>query len=188
MGVAESSIEILLAKQAITENLLRYCRAMDRMDDELGRSCYHADSVDQHSLMYSGPGHGWIDWVHAFHEPMDVTRHTISNVLIEVDGQQAWSESYWTLQLRFTSASGPADFIGGGRWLDHHVKADGAWAIKHRRTTNDWDRVELVRGTAADFEGGPALEIDMSIPAFIATRDRSDPSYDFLAGRRTDFG
>ena len=37
----ETALAELLDKQAITEALHRYCRAMDRMDNDLGRSVFH---------------------------------------------------------------------------------------------------------------------------------------------------
>jgi len=46
----------LLAKQAITEQIYRYCRAMDRVDSELGKSVWHADGLADYGPMFQGPG------------------------------------------------------------------------------------------------------------------------------------
>src|SRR5690554_964070 len=99
MGV-RADVETLAIKQAIKEVLYKYCRGVDRIDSELTRQCYHADGIDQHSGQYSGPGRGWADWVDSLHEPMIATRHILSNILIEVSGNDAWSEAYWTVVLR----------------------------------------------------------------------------------------
>ena len=42
--MTDTVITELLAKQAITEALYKYCRAMDRMDNELGKSVFHVDA------------------------------------------------------------------------------------------------------------------------------------------------
>ena len=43
----------LLAKQAITEVVVRYARAIDRLDEALLRSVFHPDSTHNH--FYQGP-------------------------------------------------------------------------------------------------------------------------------------
>ena len=186
MGVVADP-STLAAKQAITEVLNRYCRAMDRMDRELAEDCYHADAVDQHSTLYSGTPQGWVAWAERFHAPMTVTRHVLSNIIIEVEDDHAWAESYWTLLLRVTKHGRLLDVSLGGRYLDHLTCVDGIWAIQHRRTTNDWDRVDPVRATVADTDGSPLIDIDLSLPTFSSRRDRDDPSYDFLEARKVHF-
>ena len=186
MGVAPD-VATLAAKQAITEVLNRYCRAMDRMDRDLAIDCYHPDGVDQHSNLFTGSREGWAAWVEQFHSPMTVTRHVLSNVIIELDGDDAWVESYWTLLLRVLRDGRLYDVSLGGRYLDLFRSVAGVWAIQHRRTTNDWGRVDEVTATVGDTDGRPLVEINDSLPGFAARRDRRDPSYDFLQGHRTDF-
>lgn len=188
MGVKAPSLDALANKFAITEVLYKYCRAMDRMDEELGKSCFHSDARDQHSALFSGSGWDWIDWVNRFHAPMEVTRHNLSNILIEIDGNDAWVESYWSLLLRFPLGGDMVDFIASGRYLDHMKCINGEWAISHRRTTNDWDRLEKVTGTVMNYNGKPAMEIDSTVPIFYPKRDRTDESYRFLSGHETAFG
>ena len=186
MGVAADPAT-MAAKQAITEVLNRYCRAMDRMDRTLAEDCYHPDAVDQHSSLFSGSPADWVTWAERFHAPMKVTRHVLSNVIVELDGDDAWAESYWTLLLRVTRDAALFDVSVGGRYLDHFRCVDGVWAIRHRRTTNDWDRVDPVGATVADTAGVPLIDVDPALPIFTAHRDRSDPSYDFLEGHRRRF-
>jgi len=186
MGV-RADMETLAAKQAITEVLHQYCRGMDRMDTELTRQCYHADGIDQHTGQYSGSGHGWAEWVDRLHASMVVTQHKLTNILIEVSGDDAWSESYWTVILRIPFGGKVIDVTAAGRYLDHFRCIDDVWAIQRRRTVNDWHRADEVINTAETFEGQTLMVLDPSLPAFIMSRDRSDPSYDFLSGHRTVF-
>ncbi|KEQ51800.1 nuclear transport factor 2 family protein [Sphingobium chlorophenolicum] len=186
MGVC-ADVETLAAKQAITEVLHRYCRAMDRMDRELAQQCYHPDGIDEHSGQYSGSGYGWAEWVERLHAPMTATQHVLTNILIEVSGDGAWSESYWTLLLRIPHRDQQIDMSAGGRYLDHFTCVDGEWAIQRRRTIIDWHRADKLVDTAETVDGETLMVLDASMPNFIARRDRHDPSYDFLGGHRTNF-
>ncbi len=44
----DPALQELLDKQAIHEVLLRYCRGVDRRDEEVLRSVYHADAIHEH--------------------------------------------------------------------------------------------------------------------------------------------
>ena len=50
----ESALRQLLDKQEIYEILVRYCPAVDRLDEPLMRSLYHPDAVTDH-LGYECP-------------------------------------------------------------------------------------------------------------------------------------
>ena len=178
----------IAARLAITDVLHRYCRAMDRMDRPLALSCWHADGTDEHTPLFAGSAQGFVDWVWRLHEPMVGTRHCLSNIQIEVDGPRAWSESYWDVRLRVrteTGAAGLADISGGGRYLDYLECRAGLWAIVHRRSVHDWDRVDPVGTTMAD--SGAVAPNNPDAPLYPARRDHSDPSYAFLGGHQTRF-
>lgn len=158
---------------------------MDRMDRDLALSCWHPGGTDEHTPLYAGDGVGFVDWVWRIHEPMVLTRHVLSNILIEIDGDCAWSESYWDVLLRVCSGDGLSDVTGGGRYLDYLECINGVWAIRHRRSVHDWDRVDAVTATMADSE--PVKPNNPDAPLYPATRDARDPSYAFLGGRRKTF-
>lgn len=187
MSVAPPSACALADKWAITEVLHRYCRGIDRMDRALVLSCWHPGGTDEHTPLFAGTAAGFVDWVWGIHAPMVGTRHATGNVLIELDGDDAWVESYWDVMLRVHGAdSALIDIFGGGRYLDHFERIGGMWAIRHRRSVHDWDRVEPVRATMAD---GPATvqPNNPDAPVYPARRDPSDPSYAFLGERRKGF-
>ena len=177
-----------LAKQSITELLHRYCRALDRMDRDLALSCWHEGGTDEHTPLFSGTGADFVDWVWKLHAPMKLTRHVLTNILIEVDGEQAWSESYWTVLLRLERGGKLIDIWGGGRYLDHHRLASGRWAFVHRRSVHDWDRVAPLDVTMENFPGPPLIEPQApNAPLYAASRDRDDPSYQALDGHSMRF-
>lgn len=172
-------------RAAITDVLLRYCRGIDRMDRELTLSCWHPGGTDEHTPLYSGTAEGFVEWVWGIHAAMVSTRHTLTNILIEVDGDDAWTESYWWVILRIKQDDGLVDIIGCGRYLDHLEKIDGRWAIRHRRSIHDWDRVEPVGLTMASGPTVPPNNPGSRI--YPSTRDANDPSYEFLSGRKRGF-
>jgi hypothetical protein len=188
MGVAASSPAELAAKQAITEVLHRYCRAMDRMDRALALSCWHEGGTDEHTPLFSGLGADFVDWVFKLHAPMLLTKHVLSNILIEVDGDEAWSESYWTVLLRIERDGGVIDVWGGGRYIDHHRCVGGDWAFVHRRSVHDWDRAMPLEMTMANFPGPPlVVPAAPDAPIYAAARSTADPSYRALGGHDMRF-
>src|SRR5947208_14505381 len=117
--MSQGELETLAAKQAITEVIYRYCRGLDRMDRALTLSVWHqGGTADYGEEMYVGTGEGFIDWVWKQHALFDRHSHQITNILIEVDGDQAVSESYVTVALRSGGADAVVDTVSRGRYLD----------------------------------------------------------------------
>jgi hypothetical protein len=173
-------------RQQITDVLLRYCRGTDRMDRALTLSCFHPGAVDEHSFMYSGSAAGMVEWAEGLHAPMLAVQHNLTNIFIELGDQEAWSEAYWLAYLRLPDEGSPIQVAGQGRYLDYHQLIDGRWAIRHRQTIIDWDRVDRVQ-TMQSFEGKPLMAPDPTIKVHPPAKDRSDPSYAFLERRQTRF-
>lgn len=178
MSVRPPSPAELADQWAITEVLHRYCRGLDRMDRELALSCWHPGGTDSHAPLYDGSAEGFIDWLWPVHQAMSVTRHIVTNVLIDLDGDKAGSECCWTLTLRIPSGDDVYDLSGGGRYIDRFEKIDGVWAIRHRLSVREWSRSDIVEGNANVGHLNPLLKphrpgIAQTFPA----RDKSDPSY-----------
>jgi hypothetical protein len=126
-------LDTLLAKQAITEVLYRYCHAVDRIDPALGSQIWHEDGLACYDDIFEGTGAGFIDYVFEIHRNCEATSHQLTNILIEVDGDTAESESYVTACIR---ADG-IDVVVRGRYLDTWSCRSGTWRIDERRYTND---------------------------------------------------
>lgn len=181
MGVKTPGPAEVASRLAIAEVLHRYCRGMDRMDRELTLSCWHPGGTDEHAPLYAGSAAGFVDWLWPVHAAMLGTRHVLTNIIIEVDGDRAVSESYWNVTLRVPRGDGVVDIFGGGRYLDRLECIDGVWAFRHRCSVHDWDRVEPVIGTMANFAGPALIEPhNPEAPIRASARDRSDHSYTLL--------
>jgi ketosteroid isomerase-like protein len=159
----------LADKQAITEQLYRYCRAVDRLDPPLGHGVFHEDAtVDYGPSGFKGSGRAAIDWICEAHLKLQAHSHQVTNVLIELDGDRAASEAYVTATLRGSREGQPFQMQVWSRYCDVWSRRDGQWRIDHRDTVTDFDTVADVR---------PLYEHEWT------RRDAQDPSYAILKGR-----
>ena len=131
-------LQRLADTQEIHEVLLRWCRGIDRGDEELMRSAYHPDAVDEHGAnTYTGEtaARAYIEkHRRAFKRHM----HLTLNTLIEVDGDTATAESYMIASL-VPNRSGPeALMLAGGRYLDRLERRAGEWRLIHRHMIMEW--------------------------------------------------
>jgi SnoaL-like domain len=141
--VSESeSPETSAAKQAITEVLYRYCHAVDRIDPDQGSRIWHPDGVAHYEAVFEGTGAGFMEFVFEQHGKADATSHQLANVLIDVQGDSATSESYVTACIR----SGGHDITVRGRYSDRWSRRSGRWGIDERRYRHDIVQVSPASG------------------------------------------
>jgi hypothetical protein len=153
-------------REAITDQIYRYCRAMDRIDHELGYSVWHVDgTADYGPDIFVGTGRGFIDHVCKQHAQTLAHSHQMGNIIIEIDGEKAASESAVTATLRIDRDGKLFHITVWSRYIDTWSKRDGRWAIDHRIAINDFDEIR---------------EITPLRPITRGSRDRNDPSYSVL--------
>ncbi|MTD12422.1 nuclear transport factor 2 family protein [Nakamurella sp. YIM 132087] len=173
-GVAGGELRDVVAKAEIHEVLLRYFRAMDRIDDELGCSIFHEDGTGDYGAdIFSGSGPDLIRWLNDYNRTLLASHHQMSNATIEVSGDAAASETYVTATLVMPAPQGVGHHVVRrvhGRYLDALSRRNGRWAIDHRRYRRDFFWEETVAG----------LTIGSG-----ADRTPSDQSYAHLAAART---
>jgi hypothetical protein len=168
LGEAER-LQAMNDRQQITDLIYRYCRAVDRLDVELGYSVWHEDGLADYEAFYSGTGRGAIDLICAQHRRLLVHSHQISNVIIELDGARAGSESYVTATLRMQDGERVKQMMVWSRYIDRWSRRNGCWGIDKRVAVRDFDEVREVVAMSQAMGG---------------KRDSSDPSYDVLRGAR----
>jgi SnoaL-like domain len=134
------SVEIVMDKQAITEVLYRYCHAVDRIDPELASQIWHPDGLAHYEGIFEGTGRQFIDFVFESHRQADATSHQLTNMLIDVDGDRASSESYVTACIR----AGGNDIVVRGRYSDTWSRRAGQWRIDDRRYRHDIVQVQPI--------------------------------------------
>lgn len=129
------AVEVLLAKQAITEKLHSYCHGLDRFDRGLADIWHPGGTADYGAAIYQGTGQGFLDWVWPVHQGCEVTSHQVTNILIDVDLEagRATSETYVTVALRTPDV----DITGRGRYADTWSLRDGQWGVDNRTYHDD---------------------------------------------------
>jgi len=153
-------------RDAIRNVLGLYCRAMDRMDRELGYTIWHEDGeADYGEGIFTGSGRGFIDFVTPTHAGMANHSHQITTTIIDLDGDRAASETYVIAALRIIEGGQMQEVTTRGRYLDRWSFRGGRWAIDRRVYLHDFADVRPVTDTPIPTRG---------------TRDRSDLSYTVL--------
>jgi hypothetical protein len=150
MSVDATQLQALLDKQDIYEVIVRYCRGIDRVDEELVRSCYHPDAFDDHG-MYQGQAMEFAAYAVQGLATMERTMHCIHNVSIDLAADTAASEAYCVAYHRMASRDGgTADHLVGIRYVDRFERRGGGpWLIAHRTVVYEWSRIDPVGRTWA---------------------------------------
>lgn len=137
--MAENLLQELLDKQACIELVYRLARAIDRCDEALLRSLFHPDATDDHGG-FQGTAAQFVDWVLPVLAGMNRTQHCIANVLIELHGDVAYGESYFTAHHVLPQTEGPDIYmVAAGRYLDRFERRDDVWRFAHRQACYDWN-------------------------------------------------
>jgi hypothetical protein len=161
-----ASMRTLADRQEITDLIYRYCRAMDRIDAELGYSIWHEDAVaDYGADIYQGSGRGFIDHVCAVHRKTLAHSHQVSNIIIQLEADRAASESYVTATLRMMTGGKLLQITAWSRYIDQWSRRDGRWGIDKRIAILDFDEIREATAIGKTARG---------------SRDRDDPSYAVL--------
>lgn len=120
-------------KQAITEVLYRYARAIDRKDFNGVLDCYFEDANDNHGG-YNGDILGLIQDMRTRHQTIDSSIHYVTNVLIDIGGDTATSEAYclcFARQLPEKDGTQRVTTVKC-RYVDKFEKRSGTWKIADR--------------------------------------------------------
>lgn len=165
----DPAIRELLDREAIRDCIYRYCRGIDRCDAETLASAYWPGAIDDH-VFWKGTVEEFVPWVMPILRSRSQTKHSISNILIRIDGDRANVESYFDAYERARLKDGtPNDIFVAGRYLDAMEKRDGEWRIGDRKVVLDWWRV---LDDSADWERGL-----FGKPARLGDRGSDDPSH-----------
>lgn len=172
----------LADREAIRDCLYRYCRAIDRMDADLLMSVYWEDATDEHgNFIAHSPQEVIATTFPIMQEKMERTTHTIQNMLITLDGDTAYIESYVQAIHRLWGNDGqPYDRMSCSRFIDRMERRNDEWRIRHRVVVRDWfrefpDSCEWIDGVM-----GKALGFGKDKPLDIGQRKPDDLSYSIL--------
>ena len=109
--------------------------------------------------------------VGALGQAYELTRHSISNTLVNLTGQLARCES--SVHAGHLLLGAREEMLFYGRYLDRLEKRHGQWKILHRQVVMDWSK----RLTVQDERNAEAFA-DLAKGAHLGI----DPLYPFLRG------
>jgi hypothetical protein len=156
-------------RREIHETVLRYCRAVDRLDFPAVRATYADDGVDRHTG-FSGTADDFVAWLERMLPLLDGTMHLVGNHLCDLDGDQAVAETYGTAVHWGTPSTEPLmNFTSGFRYVDHFVRTPQGWRVRERFAVREWTRNDVGRLAAPD-GGGPRGSRDGDDPFAVLSR------------------
>jgi hypothetical protein len=159
-----------LSDQAeIRQTLMLYYRGIDRLDYELILSCFHADGTVDYGTFFRGSPKGFTEWLDDPAGLLGFTRtvHFAGNVIIELDGDVAHTETYCiSYHASLPDHPWAGAFVPNWlRYLDRFERRDGAWKIAERKVLLEWARSE-------------SMAEEIVFPDEMrGRRDRTDPVY-----------
>jgi len=166
-----SAIALELAdREAIRDTLMSYPRALDRIDMDIAAKVYWPEAIDDHAGMFDGKMAEHRKIIERNLRATDATQHFYANILIEIDGSEARTETYAVAYHGHDHEGQKASWIIGGRALDRLEKRDDEWRIVERRLVFDWakhfrDPQGLEDPLAHSINGGRAPD-DLSMGHF----------------------
>lgn len=163
----DSVLQRLADEAAIKDLQIRYCRAIDRRDWELLRTCFHPDATYEH-WAFKGDIDAVVQWCDEGIKVYESTTHFTGNQLVKIDGDSAWAEHYLCGSHRIGACDGaPArDWVVNVRYVDRAERRNGEWRIADRLILLDSERSDFVVG-----------ELSVQPQDRNSRSDRTDPSY-----------
>ena len=170
-------LQILWDKQEITEVMYKFARALDRVDGDLMKATYWDDAIEEHQdpifpdlFFYNGNAWEFVPKAMEGFQALKATQHRISNMLIELDGDQATAECYvWAYHVAEEDGVDKEGILGGR----HHFlfeKRNDEWRIKHRSTVFDWNQNQ----------DATAIWSDNYSDKYRGKRNHTDDSYNYI--------
>ncbi len=139
-----TDLEILMAEREITRVFLTYARAVDSLDFERLRSCFHPDARIHYGEIFSGNLDVTIAWLENSLPRLQGTLHDFGTPWIELDLEngRARCETYTTNAARYpANEHGEVVLnVSGTRYLDLFERRDDGWRIVERRNIGAWSQ------------------------------------------------
>lgn len=148
-------IQRLIARAEIETVLRRYARALDRLEGEALRECFHPDArvnIGGHELVLEE----FVRSVIGILRELRATHHQLGNIEVALDGEVARVETYFTAVHRigpegwspYPQAKPEDDLTMRGRYVDRFECREGRWAMSHRTLLVDWARFDAAEDRA----------------------------------------
>ncbi len=172
--IAIADVREMIARQKIADVLTRYARGIDRCEIDTLLPVFWPEATADYG---TGPqnAQAWARATLAALKGMLRTQHAISNLLVEIQGDQAHAETYCHAYHELDGPDGRREMVVGGRYLDRLEQRDGEWRIAQRTYVMDWNR-----NTPSTAQWDEGIYAGLKIRG---ARWPDDPLRAFLAGK-----
>ncbi len=145
-------LQELADKQAITELVYRYMRGLDRLDGDLLLAQFHEDGWCEYGFSNCEPRQ-FVEFAMQALSTHVANHHFVGNILIDLEGDEAFGEVYFNAYHKVPSEQGFEDVIIAGRYLDRYERRGDEWKFAYRSERVDWSRTQASADTY--FEQAP---------------------------------
>jgi hypothetical protein len=128
----------------IQESLFLYLQGVDSADMKLMAQAFWPDATDDHAHFYGGTIADIIPTMETMRARFHVMQSALSNISIEVNGDEANSEAVVIAHHRYMFDGAEYEWLTLGRYIDRHEKREGVWKIAHRASKLDSERVSRI--------------------------------------------
>jgi hypothetical protein len=139
-----NDVEILMAERQITRVFLSYARAVDNLDFERLRSCFHPDARIHYGEIFSGNLDETVAWLENSLPRLQSTLHDFGAPWIELDLEngRARCETYTTNAARYPENENGEVVLNvtGTRYVDVFERRDDDWRIVERKNIGAWSQ------------------------------------------------
>lgn len=131
--------------QDITRRVYEYAYGIDTRDWTLYRSIF-TDEIHMDFSSYNGSPGGamraddWVAGCRRLFDNLDATQHSMSNPLVDVDGDTARCRMYMQAEHFYLTRQGNVDFALGGYYDDQLVRTAEGWKIRTVTLNVLWNR------------------------------------------------
>ncbi|MEL7452031.1 MAG: nuclear transport factor 2 family protein [Pseudomonadota bacterium] len=128
----------------ITRRRYEYALGVDTCDWVLYRSIF-ADEIEMDFSDFSGapaakmPADSWIEAVKPAFTGLDATQHTMTNPIVDVEGDRATCKMYMQAVHFLKNDQGDRTFTMGGYYIDKLIKQDDRWLIQAVKLSVFWN-------------------------------------------------
>ena len=148
-GDLQAKLREVVDRQEIHQALMRYSRGVDRQQEAMVNSVFDVGGIND--------GGTPLPATHLAKRVADIEplprMHFIGNVLIELEGDTAYAETYFIAYSSSTRDGKPYTRTRAGRWLDRFERRADGWKIANRRVVDEWARLDEVRELPAGLGG-----------------------------------
>ena len=132
-------VQWLLDRAEIHDLMMQYALGVDLRDYERIRNCFASSFRASYGPREFTDADELIEFISGV-EHFPSTTHFLGTQLIDVDGDDAWMETYSLITHRPDVADATADWVAAGVYVDRLVREDGRWRIAERGPSARRDR------------------------------------------------